>query len=53
MWGKLKINYQLNQYFKKIDKDNLKKYIWETLQQNKNHVGKHCNNPQCFKEKKL
>ena len=25
--------------------------MWETLQQNKNHVGKHCSNRQCFKEK--
>jgi len=33
----------------KIDK---KKTCGETLQQEKNHVGKHCSNPQCFFFKK-
>ena len=39
---------------KKFNKDNFgKKTRGKILQQNKNHIGKHCNNPQCFKEKKL
>ena len=30
-----------------------KKTCGETLYQSKNHVGKHCNNPQCFKEQQI
>ena len=45
----MKLNSQPTQYIKnKIDKDNLKKKTCgEILQQNKNHTGKLCNNPQC------
>jgi hypothetical protein len=25
--------------------------MWENTVAKKNHVGEHCNNPQCFKEK--
>ena len=40
-----KLNSQLTQYLKnKIDKDNFEK-------NHNNHVGKHCSNPKCFKEK--
>jgi hypothetical protein len=40
-------NSQPAQYQKnKIDKDNFEKKIIR-----KNHMRKHCNNPQCFKEK--
>jgi hypothetical protein len=34
----------------KIDKDNTKKKIKKTK---KNHMGKHCSNQQCFKEKTI
>jgi hypothetical protein len=27
--------------------------MWGNTVANKNYVGKYCNNPQCFKEKKL
>jgi len=37
---------QLNIKSNKNDRDNLKKY-------KKNHMGKHCSNQRCFKEKKL
>jgi hypothetical protein len=37
---------QLNIKNNKIDKDN-----FEKNHNKKNHVGEHCNNPQCFKEK--
>jgi len=37
---------QLNIKNNKIDKDNFEKH-----HNKKNHVGKHCSNPQCFKEK--
>jgi hypothetical protein len=41
MLGKPKLNSQSTQYWKnKFGKDNLKKTCEETLQQNKNHVGK-------------
>jgi hypothetical protein len=36
---------QLNIKNNKIDKDNFEK------NHKKNHVGEHCSNPQCFKEK--
>ena len=52
--GKVKAEFSTSSILKnKFDKDNFekKKTCGETLQQNKNHVGKHCNNPQCFKEK--
>jgi hypothetical protein len=38
---------QLNIKNNKIDKDN-----FEKNHNKKNHVGEHCTNPQCFKEKK-
>jgi len=38
---------QLNIKSNKNDKDNLKK------KHKKNHMGKHCSNQRCFKEKKL
>jgi len=38
---------QLNIKSNKNDKDNLKK------KHKKNHMGKHCGNQRCFKEKKL
>ena len=51
--GEVKAEFSTSSIFlKKIDKDNFeKKTCGETLQQNKNHVEKYCNNPQCFKEK--
>ena len=51
--GKVKVKFSTNSILKKkFNKDNFEKQsCGETLQQNKNHVGKHCNNPQCFKEK--
>jgi len=36
---------------KKIDRENFEKKIIKKEKQN--HVGKHCSNLQCFKEKKL
>ena len=41
-WGKLKLDYQPTKYRKnKFDKDNFFKKIYgETLQQNKNYIGK-------------
>ena len=51
-----KLNSQPAQYEKnKIDKDNSgkKKQKKSLKNEKKNHVEKHCSNPQCFKEKKL
>ena len=52
--GKVKAEFSTSSILKKqFDKDNFrKKTCGETLQQNKNHVGKYCNNPQCFFLKK-
>jgi hypothetical protein len=36
---------------KKIYKDNSGKKNKKTIKKKKKHVGKHCSNPQCFKEK--
>jgi hypothetical protein len=61
MWGNIvtihsvifekttKLNSQLTQYKKKIDKDQFEKKIIK--RKKKNHVGKYCSNPHCFKEK--
>jgi hypothetical protein len=62
MWGNIvailsvlkkkttKLNSQPAQYKKnKINKDNSRKKI---KKKEKNQVGKHCSNPQCFKGKK-
>jgi hypothetical protein len=47
----MKLNSQPAQYEKnKIDRDNSEKKI---IKKGKNHMGKHCNNLHCFKEKKL
>jgi hypothetical protein len=43
-----KLNSQLGQYEKKIDKDNFEKK--KQKNHKKNHVGKHCSNPQCLKK---
>jgi hypothetical protein len=49
---KVKAKFLTSSILKKINKDNFgKKTCGETLLQNKNHVGKYCNNSQCFKEK--
>jgi len=45
----IKLNSQPAQY----EKINSTKTILEKKSLKKNHVGKHCSNPQCFKEKKL
>ena len=39
--GKVKAEFSTSSILKKIDKDNFEK----------KHVGKYCNNPQCFKKK--
>ena len=44
-----KLNSQLTQYKKKIDKDQFEKKIIK--RKKKNHVGKYCNNLQCFLKK--
>jgi len=44
-----KLNYQLAQYKKKINKDQFEKKIIK--RKKKNQVGKYCSNPHCFKEK--
>ena len=50
--GKVKVKFLTSSILKKKStKIILKKQCGETLQQNKNNVGKHCNNPQYFKEK--
>jgi hypothetical protein len=51
----MKLNSQPAQYEKnKIDKDNSGKKTKTIIKkQKKNHMGKHCSNPQYFKEKKL
>jgi hypothetical protein len=40
-----KLNSQLVQYEKKIDKDNSGKKTKNHKKKKKNHVGKHCSNP--------
>jgi len=49
----MKLNSQPTQYEKnKIDKDNSRKTkLKNHRKRKKNYVGKHCSNPQCFKEK--
>ena len=49
-----KLNSQPAQYEKnKFNKDNFGKKNKKIIKKKKNHVGKHCSNLQCFKEKKL
>jgi hypothetical protein len=50
--GKVKAEFSTSSILKKkLTKIILKKICGETLSRNKNLVEKHCNNPQCFKEK--
>jgi hypothetical protein len=48
---KVKAEFSTSSILKKNSKKIiLKKNMWGNIVANKNHVKKHCNNPQCFKE---
>jgi hypothetical protein len=52
--GKVKAKFSTSSILKKNStKIILKKYMWgNTVAKKKKHMGKHCNNLQCFKENK-
>ena len=50
--GKVKAEFSTSSILKKNSiKIILEKNMWGNTIANKNHMRKHCNNPQCFKEK--
>jgi len=50
--GKVKAEFSTSSILKKNSiKIILEKNMWGNTVANKNYMGKHCNNPQCFKEK--
>ena len=51
--GKVKAEFSTSSILKKnLIKIILEKNMWGNTVANKNHMRKHCNNPQCFKKKK-
>ena len=51
--GKIKAKFSTSSILKKNStKIILKKYMWGNTVAKKKHMGKHCNNLQCFKENK-